>query len=188
LFGSPSAQWEASWMPDGMSMIMRQSDAGGTRSIYALTPAADAEAQPLVVSDFNERSPTVSADGRWLAYASDESGRDEIYVRPLPGPGGKRQVSIDGGTEPLWSLDGEDLIYRGRDGNFYSVAIRTSPALSVGQHTVLFEDEYARNPQHTNYDLNPSDGRFVLLKGAAQSTDLIVVLNWYEELKERMGR
>ena len=122
------------------------------------------------------------------SYASDESGRDEIYLRPLPGPGGKRQISIDGGTEPRWSLDGEELIYRGRDGNFYSVAIRTSPTLSVGQRTVLFEDKYAPNGQHTNYDLNPSDGRFILLKGSAQSTDLIVVLNWYEELKERMDR
>jgi serine/threonine-protein kinase len=188
LYGSPAAQWEAVWAPDGETMIMRQSDGSGTRSIYTLQSGSDADPQPLVISDFNERSPMISPDSRWLAYASNESGRDEIYVRPLPGPGGKRQVSIDGGTEPLWSLDGEELIYRGADGNMYAVPIRTSPTLSVGQHTVLFEDVYVRNPQHTNYDLTSSDGRFIMLKGSAQSTDFVVVLNWFQELQERMER
>ncbi len=188
LFGTPAAQWEISWAPDGETMIMRQSDGSGTRSIYSLKPGGDAEPQPLVISDFNERSPMISRDGLWLAYTSNESGRDEIYVRPLPGPGGKRQVSIDGGTEPLWSLDGSELIYRGADANMYAVPIRTSPTLSVGQHSVLFEDVYVRNPQHTNYDLNPTDGRLVMLRGSSQSTDFVVVLNWFQELKERMER
>jgi hypothetical protein len=70
----------------------------------------------------------------------------------------------------------------------YAVPIRTSPTLSVGQHTVLFEDVYVRNPQHTNYDLTSSDGRFIMLKGSAQSTDFVVVLNWFQELQERMER
>jgi serine/threonine-protein kinase len=188
LFQTPNAQWEVSWMPDGRSLIMRQADTGGARSIYSVTLGPDAEPQPLVETTFNERSPMVSPDGMWLAYGSDESGRDEVYLRPLPGPGGKRQVSVNGGTEPLWSLDGDELFYRGRDGAFYSVAIRTSPSLSVGQHTILFADAYVKNPQHTNYDLIPGDGRFVLLGGAAQSTDLVVVLNWQEEVKGRMAR
>ena len=139
-------------------------------------------------TEFNERSPMVSPDGGWLAYVSNESGRDEVYVRPLPGPGGKRQISTDGGTEPLWSLDGTELLYRGNDGNLYAVAIRTTPALSVGQRTVLFEDQHVRQSQHTNYDLNPRDGRFVMIKGSAEPTDLVVVLNWYEELRARTER
>ncbi|MCH7876484.1 MAG: serine/threonine-protein kinase [Gemmatimonadetes bacterium] len=188
LYAIEGAQvWEASWMPDGQSLIVRQSDQG-IRNIYAVPLAGGEEPRPLMQTEFNERSPMVSPDGGWLAYVSNESGRDEVYVRPLPGPGGKRQISTDGGTEPLWSLDGTELLYRGNDGNLYAVAIRTTPALSVGQRTVLFEDQHVRQSQHTNYDLNPRDGRFVMIKGSAEPTNLVVVLNWYEELRARMER
>ena len=73
---------------------------------------SDRKAQPFLRTPFNETAPRFSPDGRWLAYISDESGRFEIYVQPYPGPGGKWQISTEGGTEPVWNPNGRELFYR----------------------------------------------------------------------------
>jgi serine/threonine-protein kinase len=183
LFNTDGDQWEVQFMPNGQDLIVRSIGQGTGRDLWWVP--ASAEPEPLVVTEFNERSHSISPDGRWLAYASNESGRDEVYVRPIPGPGGKRQVSADGGAEPRWALDGSGLFYRGHDGNFYFVEIRTEPALQIGQRRMLFEDRYVTNPSHTNFDLLP-DGRFVFLKGSDTPTSVVLVMNWFEELRERV--
>ena len=185
-YGAPGPQWEGVWMPDGLAMVVREiaTETNGDILLVGVDPPEDP--QPLVNTDFDERSAALSPDGRWLAYRSNESGRNEIFVRPIPGPGGKRQVSDGGGTEPLWSHDGREIFYRGADGNFYSVAMRTSPTLSVGRRTILFEDGYTGNMSRTNYDQHPTTGQFVMVQGTDTTSDLVIVLNWYEELKARM--
>jgi serine/threonine-protein kinase len=187
LYQGAGERWESLWMPDGQSFIVRSVVVGNARDI-ALAQLDGGEAQPLLSTEFEERSPTLSPDGGWLAYCSDESGHDEIYVRPVAAVGGKRQVSVDGGTEPLWSRDGREIYYRGQDRNIYAVGIETSPTLTVGQRIVLFEDKYDRNSSHANYDQHPADNRFVFIKGSNDPTDLVLVLNWFEELKQRMDR
>ena len=127
-----------------------------------------------------------SPDGSWLAYVSDESGQDEVYVRPVPGPGGKRQVSIDGGREPAWSPDGRELYYRG-DTHLMAADIQTAPTFSIGVRRELFEHSYVGNVDHTNYDVHPETGEYVMIRGSDEPTELIVTLNWFEELKERAG-
>ena len=186
VYGAPGPQWEGVWMPDGLAMVVREiaAETNGDILLVGIDPPEDP--QPLVNTDFDERSAALSPDGRWLAYKSDESGRNEVFVRPIPGPGGKRQVSDGGGTEPLWSHDASEIFYRGADGNFYSVAMRTSPTLSVGRRTILFEDGYTKNLSRTNYDQHPTTGQFVMIQGTTTKSDLVIVLNWYEELKARM--
>lgn len=87
----------------------------------------------------------------------------------------------------MWSVDGRELFYRGPD-QFVAATIQTGPTFGVGVREELFEDVYARNVDHANYDVHPRDGRFVLVKGSGGSTGLVVVLNWIEELKERVGK
>ncbi len=186
VYGAPEIQWEGVWMPDGQSMVVREIGTGSSGDIILVGIDPPEDPVPLVNTNFDERSPKPSPDGRWLAYRSDESGRNEVFVRPIPGPGGKRQVSDNGGTEPLWSHDGSEIFYRGADGNFYSVAMRTSPTLSVGRRTILFEDSFVPNSAHANYDQHPTTGQFVMVKGTATKSDLVIVLNWREELKARM--
>jgi serine/threonine-protein kinase len=187
LHEGPGEQWEVSVMRGGGPMVIRQTSSGTTgRDIWIAPLGAGDSVRPFLVTEFNERGIAPSPDGRWLAYVSDESGQDEVYVRPVPGPGGKRQVSIDGGQEPAWSTDGRELYYR--SGTYFMAAdIQTRPAFSVGARRQLFPDSYEKNPDHTNYDIHPVTGQFLLVKGSDEPTDLVVVLNWFEELRERAG-
>ena len=130
-------------------------------------------------------------DGRWLAYASDESGRDEVYVQPYPGPGGKVIISTGGGRSPRWSADGRELFYR--DGKrMMAVAMTTSPALRAGIPRLLFEGDFLPESDtngSSNYDL-AADGRFLMTRlvaagpgSEAPRPQINIVLNWIEELK-----
>jgi len=187
LYEGAGEQWEASVMRGGESVVMRQTMPGSTgRDIWIASLGAGDSARPFLVTEFNERGIAPSPDARWLAYVSDESGQDEVYVRPVPGPGGKRQVSIDGGQEPAWSTDGRELYYRSGT-HLMAADIQTTPAFSVGARRELFDDTYEKNPDHTNYDIHPETGQFILIKGSDEATELVVVLNWFEELKERAG-
>ena len=129
----------------------------------------------------------LSPDGRWLAYGSDLSGRNEVYVNAFPDPGGNRRVSVDGGTEPVWSRDGSELFYR-NDRTLMVAAVETTPDFRVRSREVLFEGPYTQWVWHSNYDVDPNGERFVMIKPVEeQSIRLTVVLNWFEELRRRSG-
>ena len=133
---------------------------------------------------FNEWSPKLSPDGRWLAYQSDESGRPEIYVRPFPDLGGKFAISTDGGSEPLWSRDGRELFYRNGD-QMMAVTIATGSMLTAGTARVVFTGHYQISDTGVaGYDIS-SDGRFLMIESKAPqaATRINVVLNWFEELE-----
>jgi hypothetical protein len=98
-------------------------------------------AQPFLRTPFNETAPQFSPDGRWLAYISDESGRDEIYVQPYPGPGGKWEISTEGGTEPVWNPNGQELFYRSGD-KMMAVDVTTQLGFAAGKPRMLFEGPY----------------------------------------------
>jgi Tol biopolymer transport system component len=150
----------------------------------------DRKAQPFLRTPFNESVPRFSPDGHWLAYVSDESGRWEIYVQPYPGPGGKWQISTEGGTEPAWNPNGRELFYRSGD-KMMAVEIATQPSFAVGKPRMLFEGPYQASPATgPNYDVSPDGQRFLMLKPSeareAAPTQINVVLNWFEELKRRV--
>ena len=107
----------------------------------------DRKPSVFLQTPFQETSPQISPDGRWVAYTSDESGRLEVYVRPFPGPGGKWQVSTDGGSEVAWSPKGNELFYRtgARKEKMMVVDYQTQPTFSAGKPRLLFEGNYVGN-------------------------------------------
>jgi Tol biopolymer transport system component len=176
----------SSWSPDGQAMAIVESI--GTQSVWIL-PLQDRKPQLFDRGQTNESAPRFSPDGHWIAYTSAESGRVEIYVRPYPGPGGKWQISTEGGTEPVWNPKGRELFYR--IGNkMMAVEVTTQGAFSAGKPRVLFEGAYVPTPRSLpNYDVSPDGQRFLMLKATEQAqapTRINVVLNWFEELKRRV--
>ena len=161
-----------------------------SNDIYELSLRGDPTPRPLLKTPAYEGGPQLSPDGRWLAYASDESGRYEIYVQPYPGPSGKWQISTEGGTEPVWNRNGHELFYR--SGNkMMTVDIATQPSFATGKPKVLFAGQYVPTPvTFPNYDVSPDGQRFLMLKASDQAqaapTQINVVLNWFEELKRRV--
>ena len=120
-----------------------------------------------------------SPDGQWLTYLSDETGRVEVYVRSFPGPGGKWQISTQGGARPFWAKNGRELFYR--EGNkMMAVPVTTQPTFRAGAPTLLFEGE-----SRVSYDVTPDGQRFLTIQKGEQeaATQINVVLNWFEELK-----
>ena len=178
-----------SWSPDGQLMAFVEINPITGYDIWVLR-MGDRKAQPFLRTPFLESAPRFSPDGHWLAYVSDESGHREIYVQAYPGPGGKWQISTEGGTEPVWNPIGRELFYRSGD-KMMAVEITAQPSFSVGKPKVLFEGPYQPTPAtFSNYDVSPDGQRFLMLKASEQAqaapTQINVVLNWFEELKRRV--
>src|SRR3989442_1426202 len=132
--------YNAGWSPDGKWLIFR-TDVGspGSGDILAIRPGIDTAPVPVVATRFTEMSPALSPDGRWLAYISNETGEDEIYVVPFPNTGaGKWAISAGGGTEPLWAHRGDELFYRDAPGDLAAVALNTHPRFSLGPSPARF--------------------------------------------------
>jgi serine/threonine-protein kinase len=185
-----------SWSADGQLLAFIENNPATGYDIWVLRmgdPSAGSgqvrKAQPFLRTPFNESAPRFFPDGRWLAYTSNESGRFEIYVQPYPGPGGKWQISTEGGTEPVWNPNGRELFYRSGD-KMMAVDIATQPGFAAGTPRTLFEGRYEPTPAtFPNYDVSPDGQRFLMLKPTEQAqapTQINVVLNWFEELKRRV--
>ena len=149
-----------------------------------------------VMSDFlatpaREYMASFSPDGRWLAYTSNESGRDEVYVRPFPRTEGvARLVSIGGGSGPVWAPDASTLYYRGADGNMMAVPVTLEPTFTSGRPRTLFRfgGVYRMSGTATAYDIHPDGKRFIMVSehkdaSATPRQQVNIVLNWFEELR-----
>ena len=178
---------QAVWSRDGRFLVYRDGPGGRTgRDILYLRPGVDSAPHPFVASEFDESSPALSPDSRWLAYVSDETGRNQVYVRPFPGAGGRWQISTDGGTEPVWAPDGRGIYYRTPASELVRAEVQTRPAFAVGARQRLFSTAaYVGSPVTQMYALSPDGRRFLFMKGEAGARQLIVVVNWFEELKHR---
>jgi eukaryotic-like serine/threonine-protein kinase len=186
-----------SWSTDGQLLAFIEINPTTGYDIWVLQmgdPSAGSgqvrKARPFLQTPFNESVPRFSPDRRWLAYVSDESGRWEIYVQPFPGPGGKWQISTDGGTEPTWNPNGRELFYRTGD-KMMAVDITTQPGFAAGKPRMLFEGHYVPTPgTNSNYDVSADGQRFLMLKASesvgSAPTQINVVLNWFEELKQKV--
>jgi serine/threonine-protein kinase len=166
-----------SWTPDGHVLMFEEIHPGTRGDIWVLPEGG--EAHPWIATEFYEEQSQLSPNGRWLAYASDESGRIEVYVQAYPGPSEKWAVSIDGGSEPVWSRDGRELFYRS-GARLMVVSIQTSPAFRASPPRQLFEGPYART-----YDVAPDGQHFLMIESGEEEggNQLHLVLNWFEELK-----
>ena len=190
---SPSVQRVSSFSPDGRFLMYAEVDPKSAQDIWVLPMDGDRKPHPFLQTPFNESSGQISPDGRWVAYVSDESGQQEVYIRPFPGPGGEWQVSAGGGSEITWSTKGDELFYRtGNQKQFMmAVEIQTRPIFSVSKPHVLFEGDYIANTASSSgalYSIAP-DGRFLMAKAGMQVETLNqinVVENWFEELKQKV--
>jgi serine/threonine-protein kinase len=150
----------------------------GTVSEFLATPA-------------REHMASFSPDGRWLAYTSNESGRDEVYVRPFPRTEGvARLVSIGGGSGPVWAPNGSTLYYRGASGDMMAVPVTLEPTIISGRPRTLFRFAgiYRMSGTATAYDIFPDGKRFIMVSEPEEATatrrqQINVVLNWFEELR-----
>ena len=164
--------------PAGGWSVLRRGGTGGIndgRDILLAPADSLARFRPLVATPAAEVSPAISPDGRWLAYASNESGRYETYVQPLPGPGPRLQVSITGGTEPLWSPQGGTLFYRSAERRIMAARLTGAP-LRVVQWDTLFVDRYMLGIAQTNWSVFPSGREFLMVAGKASGDKMVV--NW----------
>ncbi|MCR4340931.1 MAG: protein kinase [Gemmatimonadaceae bacterium] len=182
LLAMPGRQLADEWSPDGRWLVYHQNNASVSRNDIMLMAADSGRAvRPYLQTPNDEFAPAVSPDGRWAAYTSDESGRNEIYVRSFPEPGGKVQISLDGGMEARWSRSGTELFYRNGD-RMMAARVVTAPAFSVQNRTELFRGSFTSYAFHAQYDVT-GDGRFIMTQGPASSAALVVVLNWFDQLR-----
>jgi len=133
------------------------------------------ERHPLLTSRFDERSPAVSPDDRWLAYVSDETGRDEVYVQPFPNGGGRWVISAAGGIEPRWSRNGRELFYRNAD-TVIAVQVRADSTFTVGGRSALFTASYYQTGRHATYDVHPDGEHFIFVAGTGDDTSELMLI------------
>jgi Tol biopolymer transport system component len=181
--GALSGDIPCSVAPDGDTVAFMRQNAQTSRDVYVLSLLGQSSPRPVVNTPAFDGGAQFSPNGHWMAYASDESGQMQVYVRPFPGPDRRWQVSTEGGTQPLWSRSGKEIFYR--VGNKMMVVdVSAGVDLSLSQPRQLFEQRYVfQNVSFANYDVSSDGQRFVMVKDEAGSGRLNVVLNWTEELK-----
>jgi serine/threonine protein kinase/Tol biopolymer transport system component len=170
--------------PDGRLLVFdRLSDKTGL-DVWILPLVGERREEPLIATAYKESNGVVSPDGRWIAYISDESGRNEVYVSGFPRLSGKWQVSTQGAREPLWSRGGRELFYRTLEGSLKVVAVTLDPVFSAGKARLVYSGQF-RMGGRTNYDITPEGDRFLIVtdREGAPIKQLHVVLNWLTEIK-----
>jgi eukaryotic-like serine/threonine-protein kinase len=187
---SPRDQVPGSFSPDGGTIVLSEIDLTEGSDVLALD-VRSRQAKPLLDSKITwELYPEISPDGRWIAYQSHESGPDQIYVHPFPGPGPKFTISKEGGAMPLWSRDGRRLYWLWESRMWVS-EVRTVGGFEVGTPRVLFMGPFLDwGSEGRSYDLSLDGRRFLTIKPEPMTptpvTGLVVVENWFEEFK-RLG-
>jgi len=183
LWSGDEPRFHHSWSPEGILAGYGVSERDD-RDIWHLDLTGGGEMEWLVSTVANERSPAFSPDGRWLAYVSDEAGRDEIYVQPYPGMDRKFQVSRRGGRDPVWSHDGRELFFRNGD-IMMAATIVSSPSFSATPRELFrgqFDTEPGLSGSHS-YDVSPDGQRFLMIQSDPVA-EIRVVLNWSPESDE----
>lgn len=177
---------EAILSPDGRWLIIRTGP-GATRNrdIFSVDLANKGALRVLAEGPSSELMPRLSADGRWLAYQSDLSGRAEIYVRPFPGDGARVQVSDAGGSEPLWDASGRTLYYRATAG-ITAVSVSTSPEFTVGARRLVLPSSDPADASHPSYDVTADGRQFLILRPAGGDERGVLVHNWGRELRRKL--
>jgi Tol biopolymer transport system component len=178
-----SGEYPDTWTADGGSLLYELDDQKTSWDIWVLPLSPGSKPYPFIQAPLRQEFGRMSPDGRWLAYRSTESGRDEIYVVPFPGPGDKVQVSTNGGNFPRWRRDGKEIFYLGSNSRMMAAAVDgTGPLFRVGADTALFETRHDRG--NWPYDVSADGQRFVVntFAEASSSAPITVVVNWTADL------
>jgi hypothetical protein len=172
------------WPTSGPIVFTKVDLVGDHTSLWLLD--GPGRARPFTGTAFNEEGAQVSPDGHWVAYASDETGQPEIYLRRFPGGEDKRLVSSGGGTQAKWKGDGTELFYVAPDGSLFAVPVRTAAPREVGRPAALFRSAIATRIEARNEYVVSADGtRFLVNSKLDRSAPVAVVLNWAAERKTR---
>jgi Tol biopolymer transport system component len=177
------------WSRDGRYVIYEMAKATGNNEVWALPTFGERKPFPFLQAQFNQFGGRLSPDGRWLAYASDESGRPEVYVQTFPEHGGKWQISTNGGMDPRWRGDGKELFYLSADQRLMTVSIVTTPAFEADVPKPLFPVQvmFPGLGLRTHYDVTADGQRFLLVSplGSETLAGTQVVLNWTAEARRK---
>ena len=188
-----SPQWAGSWSKDGRYVVFIQQ--GEQFDLYYLD-LETREAHPFLVTQFSDAFPDLSPDGRWLAYASNESGGWAVYVRPFPSGEGKWQVSDVGGAHPRWSRDGKQLFWRTGDGIMVADIETTGGSFRSGKVRQLFSGPFQGGPggvsvaglQFNDYAVTADGQKFVMFPdpqkaGRGDHAHVTLVTRWFDDLE-----
>ncbi len=175
------------WSRDGRILIAQRLGRDTAWDIWAVPMTGDAKPFPVVAGKFAEVQGRLSPDGRWLVYTSNESGNVQIYVQPFPGPGGKWQVSNDGGSEPFWRGDGKELYYLSADRGLMAVSVDAASGFHTGTPRPLFHADVPGSYVTRNRYCVSGDGERFLLVSTRMSElpPITVVLNWTAEIEKQ---
>jgi dipeptidyl aminopeptidase/acylaminoacyl peptidase len=186
--------------PDGTRLVFEEPMPPAGYDFMLLSLEGTLRVEPLLQTPFDERNAAISPDGRWMAYESNESGQSQIYVRPFPNVADARyQISNGGGRTPVWAPSGHDLFFVNRS-SVMAVTVQLTPTFSADNPTKLFDapsvlldGRFIATGTHRTYDVS-RDGRFLMIKenagsseGNAPPASMIVVQNWFEELKAKVA-
>ena len=196
LVSGSNSQWPSSSSPDGQILAYTEWDPSHDLDIWTMSLNGDFGPQTFLQTPAREWGAMFSPDGRWVAYTSNESGSQEVYVRPYGEDSGKWQISTDGGREPVWSQKESKIFYRDR-AEMMVVNFTTEPTFAPGSPRILFEEPYRFHGGGyemggwSNHDIYPSGQQFLMIQAIEQEdedvvTQINVVLNWFEELKRRV--
>ena len=182
-----NGQRPESWSPDGKVLIFSENHPETGFDIWSLD-VEGGKPEPTIQTTFDEHHGALSPDGRWLAYVSNESAQHEVYVTPFPGPGGKWQISTDGGDNPSWTRRGEELLYIDGD-KMMTVSIISEPEFAATKPRLLFEWRHPprlfEGPYRRYYDVSSDGETFLMVQGGKRETSrqLHVALHWGQELE-----
>jgi len=202
LTDSKNTQFASSWTPDGKFLVYWEAAQSTGNDIWVLPMEGDEKSgwkpgtpKVFLKTPFNENNPAFSPDGRWIAYGSNESGRNEVYVRPFPSGEGKWMISNGGGTHPRWSRNGKDLFYRTLDETRLMVATYhvVGGSFQADKPVLWSPGQFADIGGRPNYDLAPDGKRVVVLryaeskeKTAEKEDKFVLILNVFDELRRRV--
>jgi serine/threonine-protein kinase len=183
LKGTGDYDYAQGFAHDGDTLVFLRSTQDTLFDIFALSLRDPAIVKPLLKTPSYEGGARVSPDGRWLAYVSNDSAQNDVYLRPYPALDRRWTVSTQGGTQPVWSPDGKEIFYRNAD-KMMVVDLTTTPDVKLSTPRVLFEQRYAYGAGITipNYDVTPDGQSFVMVKDEVAGGRLHVVLNWFTDL------
>jgi serine/threonine-protein kinase len=189
LLESPRDQWPGSWSPDGASLAYVETSPTSDNDIWILS-VKDRKVRAFLRTAAREDHPEFSPDGRWMAYSSNESGREEVYVTEFPSPKTVLQVSTDGGTGPVWSRDGRQLFYAQAEETdglaIMSVQVATDPRLTLSRPRRVIAGDYLALASVRSYDISADGRQFLLVRDPRDQspvTHVNIVLNWDQELR-----